>query len=78
MISKFFLATVLSSTLISISHRPMNSSIPAEGFKNFTKPVVLEDFGAYTGQKLMTFYRMYADNDRWKTFDVIENAGGFG
>ncbi len=43
---------------------------------NVPLPAVLEDFGAYTGHKLMTFYSMYADNERWKTFDVIENAGG--
>lgn len=39
-------------------------------------PAVLEDFGAFVGHKLMTFYHMYADNNKWKTFDVIENAGG--
>lgn len=39
-------------------------------------PAVLEDFGAYVGNKLMTFYHMYAKDDEWKTFDVIENAGG--
>ena len=39
-------------------------------------PVVLEDFGAYVGNKLMTFYHMYVKDDEWKTFEVIENAGG--
>jgi len=39
-------------------------------------PDVLEDFGAYVGNKLMTFYHMYTKDDRWKTFEVIENAGG--
>jgi hypothetical protein len=39
-------------------------------------PAVLEDFGAYVGNKLMTFYHMYAKDDGWATFDVIENAGG--
>ncbi len=35
---------------------------------------VLEDFGAYTGKQLVTFYSMYVKPD-WKTFDVIKNAG---
>jgi predicted hydrocarbon binding protein len=35
---------------------------------------VLEDFGAYTGKQLVTFYKMYVKSG-WKTFDVIENAG---
>ena len=35
---------------------------------------VLEDFGAYTGKQLVTFYKMYVKAG-WKTFDVIENAG---
>jgi len=39
-------------------------------------PAVLEDFGAYVGNKLMDFYHMYTKEDQWKTFDVIENAGG--
>jgi predicted hydrocarbon binding protein len=39
-------------------------------------PAVLEDFGAYVGNKLMTFYHMYTRDEQWKTFDVIENAGG--
>lgn len=39
-------------------------------------PAVLEDFGSYVGNKLMTFYHMYTRDDEWKTFDVIENAGG--
>jgi len=38
-------------------------------------PLVLEDFGAFVGHKLMTFYHMYTKSDAWKTFDVIENAG---
>jgi len=38
-------------------------------------PAVLEDFGSFTGKKLMTFYHMYVANDSWKTFDVIEHAG---
>ncbi len=38
-------------------------------------PAVLEDFGIYTGKKLMTFYHMYVADNRWKTFDIIEHAG---
>jgi len=35
---------------------------------------VLEDFGAYTGKQLVTFYSMYVKTN-WTTFDVIKNAG---
>jgi len=48
----------------------------AAGALNTPLPAVLEDFGAYVGHKLMTFYHMYTKDDQWKTFDVIENAGG--
>ena len=39
-------------------------------------PAVLEDFGSFVGHRLVTFYHMYVNKDDWKTFDVIENAGG--
>ncbi len=38
-------------------------------------PAVLEDFGIFTGKKLMTFYHMYVFSNEWKTFEVIEHAG---
>lgn len=38
-------------------------------------PVVLEDFGAYTAGKLLSFYHMYTDGVH-DTFGVIEKAGG--
>lgn len=41
---------------------------------NLPMATVLEDFGAYTGKQLVTFYNMYV-KDEWTTFDVIENAG---
>ncbi|MGD8592783.1 MAG: heme NO-binding domain-containing protein [Gammaproteobacteria bacterium] len=41
---------------------------------NMPFAAVLEDFGAYTGKQLVTFYNMYVKTG-WKTFDVIENAG---
>jgi predicted hydrocarbon binding protein len=41
---------------------------------NMPFAAVLEDFGAYTGKQLVTFYNMYVKTG-WTTFDVIENAG---
>ncbi len=38
-------------------------------------PVVLEDFGAFTANRLLDFYHMYSD-PAWKSFEVIENASG--
>jgi len=46
----------------------------ASGMLKLPVATVLEDFGAYTGKQLVTFYRMYV-KPGWKTFDVIENAG---
>lgn len=43
---------------------------------NVPLPVVLEDFGVYVGHKLLSFYHMYITNKSWKTFEIIENAGG--
>ncbi|MDH5324895.1 MAG: heme NO-binding domain-containing protein [Gammaproteobacteria bacterium] len=37
---------------------------------------VLEDFGAFLATRLLSFYHMYINNDRWRSFEVIENAGG--
>lgn len=34
---------------------------------------VLEDFGHYTGPKLITYYDMFV-RPEWRTFDVLENA----
>lgn len=42
---------------------------------NLPLPTVLEDFGAYAGKKLVSFYNMYITDPSWKTFDVVENAG---
>ena len=36
-------------------------------------PAVLEDFGHYTGPKLITYYDMFVRQE-WRTFDVLENA----
>lgn len=36
-------------------------------------PAVLEDFGHYTGPKLITYYDMFV-RPEWRTFDVLENA----
>ena len=38
-------------------------------------PDVLEDFGVHVGHRLMTFYHMYNKSEKWRTFDVIINAG---
>jgi len=42
---------------------------------NMPLPLVLEDFGAFAGHKLVSFYHMYVKSKDWKTFDVIEHAG---
>lgn len=42
---------------------------------NIPIPDILEDFGAYIGPKLLTFYHMYLKDKSMKTFDVIEAAG---
>mgnify|MGYP001591517221 FL=1 len=47
----------------------------AAGALNLPLPLVLEDFGAYVGHKLVSFYHMYVKSKNWKTFDIIENAG---
>lgn len=39
-------------------------------------PDVLEDFGSFVGTKLLSFYSMYVKDSSWKTFELIENAGG--
>ena len=36
-------------------------------------PAVLEDFGHYTGPRLITYYDMFV-RPEWRTFDVLENA----
>lgn len=42
---------------------------------NIPLPVVLEDFGAFVGHRLVEFYYMYVKQDDWKTFEIIEDAG---
>ncbi len=37
---------------------------------------VLEDFGSFVGGRLVTFYHMYITDKSWRTFDIIQNAGG--
>lgn len=39
-------------------------------------PDVLEDFGSFVAGRLLSFYNMYVDEKNWKTFEIIENAGG--
>lgn len=46
----------------------------AAGALNLPLPVVLEDFGAFVGHKLVTFYHMYIKNKNWRTFDIIQHA----
>ena len=36
-------------------------------------PVVLEDFGHFTGPQLITYYEMFV-RPEWRTFEVLENA----
>jgi len=43
---------------------------------NIPLPDVLEDFGSFVAGKLLTFYHMYRGPDSWKSFEIIENAGG--
>ena len=38
-------------------------------------PTVLEDFGAFAGKRLLSFYHMYIRQAEWRTFDIIEHAG---
>jgi predicted hydrocarbon binding protein len=42
---------------------------------NIPVPDVLEDFGAYVGPELLSFYHMYIKEKNLRTFDVIEVAG---
>ncbi len=42
---------------------------------NIPVPDVLEDFGAYVGPELLSFYHMYIKDKNLSTFDVIEVAG---
>lgn len=43
---------------------------------NLPLSAVLEDFGSFLSMRLLNFYHMYVDNKDWRTFEVIENAGG--
>lgn len=43
---------------------------------NLPLSAVLEDFGAFLATRLLSFYHMYVDDDSWRSFEVIENAGG--
>ena len=38
---------------------------------------VLEDFGKFTGHRLVTFYYMYIKNEKFRTLDIIESAGTY-
>lgn len=43
---------------------------------NVPLPDVLEDFGSFVAGRLLSFYNMYIDQEHWKSFEIIENAGG--
>jgi len=43
---------------------------------NVPLPHVLEDFGVFVAGRLLSFYHMYVGQDDWKTFEIIEKAGG--
>lgn len=51
-------------------------AVTAANALNLPLNAVLEDFGAFLATRLLSFYHMYITNDSWRSFEVIENAGG--